>query len=210
MKKVPLYGKMAGAVGNYNAHMEAYPDVDWQKTAEEFVTSLGLEFQPYVTQIEPHDYMAELFACVSRFNTIVMDLDRDLWAYISIGYFKQRTIAGEVGSSTMPHKVGLYKLYQTAVADWSEKECSDAILDTSLTSQAYKFSAWKRLVSTLEPECDFLVSSLCFFKWVNLYRYTPVNPIDFENSEGNIGMANAMFEHLSAKVGAVQVESSYL
>ena len=131
MRTVPLYGKMAGAVGNYNAHMSAYPDVDWQRVAEESVTSLGLTFQPYVTQIEPHDYMAELFNCVQRFNTIVLDLDRDIWSYISIGYFKQKTVAGEVGSSTMPHKV---------------------------------------------------------------------NPIDFENSEGNIGMANAMFEHLSAKL----------
>jgi len=132
MSKVPFYGKMAGAVGNYNAHITAYPDVDWQKTAEEFVEeSLGLTWMPYVTQIEPHDYIAELFSCVSRFNTIVLDLDRDLWAYISIGYFKQRTVAGEVGSSTMPHKV---------------------------------------------------------------------NPIDFENSEGNVGMANAVFEHLSAKL----------
>ena len=97
LKQVPLYGKMAGAVGNYNAHMSAYPDVDWQTVAEEFVTSLGLTFQPYVTQIEPHDYMAELFNCIQRFNTIVLDLDRDIWSYISIGYFKQRTIAGEVG-----------------------------------------------------------------------------------------------------------------
>tara|TARA_B110000977_G_scaffold132451_3_gene168724 strand:- start:16479 stop:18035 length:1557 start_codon:yes stop_codon:yes gene_type:complete len=131
MSQVPLYGKMAGAVGCYNAHISAYPDVDWQKTAEEFVTDLGLQWMPYVTQIEPHDYIAELFACVSRFNTIILDLDRDIWAYISIGYFKQKTIAGEVGSSTMPHKV---------------------------------------------------------------------NPIDFENSEGNVGMANAIFEHLSAKL----------
>ena len=128
---MPLYGKMAGAVGCYNAHMSAYPDVDWQKVAEEFVTDLGLTWQPYVTQIEPHDYMAELFSAVSRFNTIVLDLDRDIWSYISIGYFKQKTIAGEVGSSTMPHKV---------------------------------------------------------------------NPIDFENSEGNVGLANAMFEHLGAKL----------
>ena len=131
MDKVPLYGKMAGAVGNYNAHMSAYPDVDWQRVAEEFVTGLGLTWQPYVTQIEPHDYMAEIFAAVARFNTIVLDLDRDVWAYISIGYFKQKTVAGEVGSSTMPHKV---------------------------------------------------------------------NPIDFENSEGNIGLANAVFEHLGAKL----------
>jgi len=131
MDDVKLYGKMAGAVGNYNAHMSAYPDVDWQNVAEEFVTSLGLTWMPYVTQIEPHDYIAELFGCVQRFNTIVLDLDRDIWSYISIGYFKQKTVAGEVGSSTMPHKV---------------------------------------------------------------------NPIDFENSEGNVGLANAMFEHLSAKL----------
>ncbi len=131
MSKVPFYGKMAGAVGNYNAHITAYPDVDWQKTAEEFVEEgLGLTWMPYVTQIEPHDYIAELFSCVSRFNTIVLDLDRDLWAYISIGYFKQRTVAGEVGSSTLPHKV---------------------------------------------------------------------NPNDFENSEGNVGMANAAFEPLISK-----------
>ena len=121
--KVPLYGKMAGAVGNYNAHMSAYPNVDWQAVAEKFVTGLGLTFNPYVTQIEPHDYMAELFGSIERYNTIILDLDRDIWSYISIGYFKQRTIAGEVGSSTMPHKV---------------------------------------------------------------------NPIDFENSEGNVGIANAL------------------
>jgi adenylosuccinate lyase len=128
---VPLLGKMAGAVGNYNAHMSAYPDVDWAEVAQDFVSSLGLEFNPYVTQIEPHDYMAEIFSAVSRFNTILVDFDRDVWGYISLGYFRQRTIAGEVGSSTMPHKV---------------------------------------------------------------------NPIDFENSEGNLGLANALFEHLSAKL----------
>ena len=128
---IPLYGKMAGAVGNYNAHMSAYPNVDWQAVAEKFVTGLGLDFNPYVTQIEPHDYMAELFATIERFNTIVLDFDRDIWSYISIGYFKQKTIAGEVGSSTMPHKV---------------------------------------------------------------------NPIDFENSEGNVGLANAVFAHLAAKL----------
>ena len=129
--KVPLYGKMAGAVGNYNAHLAAYPNVDWQNVAEIFVGSLGLTFNPYVTQIEPHDYMAELFGSIERYNTIILDLDRDIWSYISIGYFKQRTVAGEVGSSTMPHKV---------------------------------------------------------------------NPIDFENSEGNVGIANALFSHLSAKL----------
>ena len=128
---VPLLGKMAGAVGNYNAHMSAYPEVDWQQVAEEFVTGLGLTFNPYVTQIEPHDYMAELFGAIARFNNILIDFDRDVWGYISLGYFRQKTVAGEVGSSTMPHKV---------------------------------------------------------------------NPIDFENSEGNLGVANALFEHLSAKL----------
>lgn len=128
---VPFYGKLAGAVGNYNAHMSAYPDVDWAKVAEEFVTSLGLEFNPYVTQIEPHDYIAELYHAIIRFNNILIDFDRDVWGYISLGYFKQKTIAGEVGSSTMPHKV---------------------------------------------------------------------NPIDFENSEGNLGMANAVMDHLCNKL----------
>lgn len=128
---VSLLGKINGAVGNYNAHLSTYADVDWQATAEEFVTSLGLSWNPYTTQIEPHDYIAELFDAIARFNTIVIDFDRDIWAYISNGYFKQRTIAGEVGSSTMPHKV---------------------------------------------------------------------NPIDFENSEGNLGLANAVMNHLSAKL----------
>ncbi|CAG9466452.1 unnamed protein product [Pedinophyceae sp. YPF-701] len=129
---VPLYGKMAGAVGNYNAHMSAYPEVDWQQCAEDFVTgTLGLQFNPYVTQIEPHDYMAELFGAVARFNNVLLDFDRDVWGYISLGYFKQKTVAGEVGSSTMPHKV---------------------------------------------------------------------NPIDFENSEGNLGIANAIMDHLSNKL----------
>lgn len=124
-------GKINGAVGNYNAHLSAYPEVDWQAMAETFVTGLGLTWNPYTTQIEPHDYMAELFDAVARFNTILIDLDRDLWGYISLGYFRQRTIAGEVGSSTMPHKV---------------------------------------------------------------------NPIDFENSEGNLGIANAVFQHLGSKL----------
>lgn len=127
---VPL-GKMGGAVGNYNAHVAAYPDVDWQRVAREFIESFGLEHNPYTTQIEPHDYIAELFDCLARFNTILVGLDRDLWGYISLGYFRQRTVAGEVGSSTMPHKV---------------------------------------------------------------------NPIDFENSEGNLGVANALLQHLSAKL----------
>lgn len=128
---VPYLGKIAGAVGNYNAHISAYPDVDWQTVAQEFVTSLGLEFNPYVTQIEPHDYIAELYSAIIRFNNVLTDFDRDVWGYISLGYFKQRTIAGEVGSSTMPHKV---------------------------------------------------------------------NPIDFENSEGNLGMANAVMDHMVNKL----------
>lgn len=124
-------GKINGAVGNYNAHLSAYPDVDWQANAERFVTSLGLDWNPYTTQIEPHDYIAELFDGIARFNTILIDFDRDIWAYISLGYFKQRTVEGEVGSSTMPHKV---------------------------------------------------------------------NPIDFENSEGNLGLANALLDHLASKL----------
>ena len=127
---VPL-GKINGAVGNYNAHLSAYPEVDWAEHAEQFVTSLGLEWNPYTTQIEPHDYIAELYDAVCRFNTILIDFDRDVWGYISLGYFKQKTVAGEVGSSTMPHKV---------------------------------------------------------------------NPIDFENSEGNLGIANAIMQHLATKL----------
>lgn len=131
IKAVELLGKINGAVGNYNAHLSAYADIDWAANAEAFVTSLGLTFNPYTTQIEPHDYIAELFDAIARFNTILIDFDRDIWAYISNGYFKQRTIAGEVGSSTMPHKV---------------------------------------------------------------------NPIDFENSEGNLGMANAVMTHMAQKL----------
>lgn len=131
IKSVPLLGKLNGAVGNYNAHLSAYPDLNWAEISKNFIESLGLEQNPYTIQIEPHDYMAELFDAFSRFNNIVMDFNRDIWTYISMGFFKQKTIAGEVGSSTMPHKV---------------------------------------------------------------------NPIDFENSEGNIGIANAVFSHLSAKL----------
>ena len=131
IEKVELLGKINGAVGNYNAHLSAYPQVDWAANAETFVESLGLAWNPYTTQIEPHDYIAELFDAIARFNTILIDFDRDVWGYISLGYFKQKTIAGEVGSSTMPHKV---------------------------------------------------------------------NPIDFENSEGNLGLANAVFAHLAAKL----------
>ncbi len=128
---VDMLGKMNGAVGNYNAHYCAYPEINWPEFAESFIESIGLTMNPYTIQIEPHDYMAELFDAISRFNTILIDLNRDLWAYISLGYFKQRTIAGEVGSSTMPHKV---------------------------------------------------------------------NPIDFENAEGNLGIANALFGHLTTKL----------
>jgi len=131
LAKVEILGKINGAVGNYNAHLAAYPDVDWETFAKNFVTALGITFNPYTIQIEPHDYMAELFDAFARINTILIDLNRDIWGYISLGYFKQRVIAGEVGSSTMPHKV---------------------------------------------------------------------NPIDFENSEGNLGLANALLRHLSEKL----------
>ncbi|MBT3427105.1 MAG: adenylosuccinate lyase [Gammaproteobacteria bacterium] len=124
-------GKFNGAVGNFNAHMAAYPDINWPDMSEKFVTSLGLTWNAYTTQIEPHDYISELFQLLSRINTILIDFDRDIWSYISVGYFKQRAIAGETGSSTMPHKV---------------------------------------------------------------------NPIDFENSEGNLGMANAVLQHLANKL----------
>ncbi|MDO9054568.1 MAG: adenylosuccinate lyase [Gallionella sp.] len=128
---VEILGKINGAVGNYNAHLSAYPNVDWESFAEQFVTAQGITFNPYTIQIEPHDYMAELFDAFARINTILIDLNRDIWGYISMGFFKQKVIKGEVGSSTMPHKV---------------------------------------------------------------------NPIDFENSEGNLGMANALLRHLSEKL----------
>ncbi len=128
---IEMLGKFNGAVGNYNAHLSAYPSLDWHQISEQFVTSLGLTWNPFTTQIEPHDYIAELFDAVARFNTILIDFDRDVWGYIALGHFKQRTIAGEIGSSTMPHKV---------------------------------------------------------------------NPIDFENSEGNLGVANAIFQHLASKL----------
>lgn len=102
-----ILGKINGAVGNYNAHIAAYPEVDWHQFSEEFVTSLGIQWNPYTTQIEPHDYIAELFDCIARFNTILIDFDRDVWGYIALNHFKQKTIAGEIGSSTMPHKVNL-------------------------------------------------------------------------------------------------------
>jgi len=128
---IPMLGKINGAVGNYNAHLVAYPDVDWPLFSKQFISDLGLEMNPYTTQIEPHDYMAEQFDALARFNTVLIDFCRDVWGYISLGYFKQKTIAGEVGSSTMPHKV---------------------------------------------------------------------NPIDFENAEGNLGIANALFSHFAAKL----------
>ena len=131
LQQVEILGKINGAVGNYNAHIVAYPEVDWHQFSEEFVTSLGINWNPYTTQIEPHDYIAELFDCVARFNTILIDFDRDIWGYIALNHFKQKTIAGEIGSSTMPHKV---------------------------------------------------------------------NPIDFENSEGNLGLANAVLGHLASKL----------
>ena len=126
-----ILGKINGAVGNYNAHLAAYPNVDWEMFAQNFVTARGITFNPYTIQIEPHDYMAELFDAYARINTILVDLNRDIWGYISLGYFKQKVVKGEVGSSTMPHKV---------------------------------------------------------------------NPIDFENSEGNLGLANALLRHLSEKL----------
>ena len=131
LQNVEILGKINGAVGNYNAHIVAYPEVNWHQFSEEFVTSLGITWNPYTTQIEPHDYIAELFDCVARFNTILIDFDRDIWGYIALNHFKQRTIAGEIGSSTMPHKV---------------------------------------------------------------------NPIDFENSEGNLGLSNAVLQHLASKL----------
>ncbi len=104
-KQVELLGKINGAVGNYNAHLSAYPDINWPAHSQAFVESLGLSFNPYTTQIEPHDYMAELFDALRRFNTILIDFNRDVWGYISLGFFKQKLKDGEVGSSTMPHKV---------------------------------------------------------------------------------------------------------
>ncbi|MDH3527285.1 MAG: adenylosuccinate lyase [Gammaproteobacteria bacterium] len=128
---IQILGKMNGAVGNYNAHLITYPDVDWPELSRKFITGLGLEMNPYTTQIEPHDFMAEQFDTLARFNTVLIDFCRDVWGYISLGYFKQKTVADEVGSSTMPHKV---------------------------------------------------------------------NPIDFENAEGNLGIANALLNHLGAKL----------
>jgi len=131
LETIEFMGKINGAVGNYNAHSIAYPEINWEQFCKNFVESLGLHFNPYTIQIEPHDYIAEFFHALSRLNTILLDFDRDMWGYISLGYFRQKTVAGEVGSSTMPHKV---------------------------------------------------------------------NPIDFENSEGNLGIANALFSHLAEKL----------
>lgn len=134
---ISILGKFNGAVGNYNAHLAAYPELNWPSIAQQFVFQLGLEWNPYTTQIEPHDYIAELFAALARFNNILNDFNRDMWSYNSMGYFIQKPVAGEVGSSTMPHKV---------------------------------------------------------------------NPIDFENSEGNLGLANAIFEHLTTKLSSSRLQ----
>jgi adenylosuccinate lyase len=131
LKNNEILGKINGAVGNFNAHLSAYPTFDWESFAQKFVTNLGLTYNPMTIQIEPHDYMAELYDCLARINTILIDLNRDIWGYISVGYFKQKVKAGEIGSSTMPHKV---------------------------------------------------------------------NPIDFENSEGNLGLANAVLRHMAEKL----------
>lgn len=131
LEQIEILGKINGAVGNYNAHLSAYPDINWHLFSEQFVTSLGIKWNPFTTQIEPHDYIAELFNCIARFNTILIDFDRDIWGYIALNHFRQKTVAGEIGSSTMPHKV---------------------------------------------------------------------NPIDFENSEGNLGLANALLNHLANKL----------
>lgn len=131
IKDAAVLGKINGAVGNFNAHLSAYPELDWQSIGEQFVTGLGLNWNPYTTQIEPHDYVAEILNAYSRFNTILIDFNRDIWSYISLNFFKQKTVAGEIGSSTMPHKV---------------------------------------------------------------------NPIDFENSEGNLGVANSLLQHLANKL----------
>ena len=131
LQAVKIMGKFNGAVGNFNAHISAYPDLDWQRISQDFIEGLGVNYAPYTAQIEPHDYMAEYFHSMNRFNTILIDFCRDIWGYVSLGYFKQKTIAGEVGSSTMPHKV---------------------------------------------------------------------NPIDFENGEGNLGIANALNTHLADKL----------
>jgi len=137
LASIPIKAKFNGAVGNYNAHVVAYPKVDWVAQNKKFIESLGLDFAEYSTQIECHDYMAEIFDAMKRINNIILDFDRDIWTYISLGYFKQKTVKGEIGSSAMPHKV---------------------------------------------------------------------NPIDFENSEGNLGMANAMFEHFSAKLPIARMQ----
>lgn len=131
IENIPLLGKANGAVGNYNAHLSAYPELDWPHISQTFIEGLGIDFNPYTIQIEPHDYMAELFQAWMRVNTILIDLSRDIWSWISIAYFKQKTVKGEIGSSTMPHKV---------------------------------------------------------------------NPIDFENAEGNLGIANALFDHFAQKL----------
>src|SRR5690606_41964594 len=129
-RAVELLAKFNGAVGNYNAHVAAYPEVEWQGSAREFVESLGLAWNPYTTQIEPHDCIAELFDAIVRLNTILIDFNRDVWGYISLGYFKQKTVAGEVGSSTMPHK-----LHPT---DLEHPECNRGLANRVVTQSAHK------------------------------------------------------------------------
>ncbi|XVE99701.1 hypothetical protein REPUB_Repub03eG0223100 [Reevesia pubescens] len=138
ISQVEMMGKFAGAVGNYNAHLVAYPNINWPQIAEEFVTSLGLKFNPYVTQIETHDYMAKLYFAIIRFNNILIDFDRDTWGYISLGYFKQITKAGEIGSSTMPHKVNPIDFEN------SEGNLGKANEDLSFLSMKLPISRWQR------------------------------------------------------------------
>ncbi|OMO91876.1 Fumarate lyase [Corchorus capsularis] len=138
ISQVEMMGKFAGAVGNYNAHLVAYPNVNWPQIAEEFVSSLGLKFNPYVTQIETHDYMAKLYYAIIRFNNILIDFDRDIWGYISLGYFKQITKAGEIGSSTMPHKVNPIDFEN------SEGNLGKANEDLSFLSMKLPISRWQR------------------------------------------------------------------
>jgi adenylosuccinate lyase len=184
LASAPLLGKMAGAVGAYNAHYAAYPDVDWPKVAKRFVTSLGLEWNPYVTQIESHDYMAEYFHVLMRFNNVLLDFDRDLWGYISLAYFKQKTKAGEVlrqltdadALRTSPAVLGT-RLRAMMHPDEEAPSCSKA---TCNIGGLERHSACAQVGSSTMPH--------------------KVNPIDFENSEGNLGVANALLGHLACKL----------
>ena len=197
---VPLLGKMAGAVGAYNAHLSAYPHVDWPKAAETFVTGLGLQWNPYVTQIESHDYMAELFHAIARFNNILLDFDRDLWSYISLAYFKQKTKAGEARHCDAA-------LSATARAAAQSRMCCCQVVvctDDCGAPQCHTCRVHRRQLRlghscTAHKYCESLRSR----KRMQVGSSTmphKVNPIDFENSEGNIGLANALFEHLAGKL----------